>query len=247
MMYLKEWLPGNEMYIKNHSCKLSQHSVNYIMLMSKYFSTKARPATMALMHIFHHPRMLKSITFPDSIMSVEGNEWQLKDPNTGCHTFGTGKGNICPLVDCGCLFSDCRMLCQHILKHYGHIWGCNKCLEYCSWDTSTVYDHWTSDNCSEWKGKLLLTEQEWEAKKGKIMCSKAEFNQAAEEDPACYCPFKAQCSVPLISALATHDSKLSTLPDDKKACAKKALDILFWKLQAEFPPNAHQLLNEDLT
>ncbi len=155
--YLEHWLPGNKMYIKNCSCKLSQHSMNYI-LMSKYFSAKVRPSAMTLIHIFHHPHMLKSITFPDSIMGVKGNEWTLKDPNMGCHSFGTRKGNICPLVNCRCLFSDSRMLCQHILKHYGHIWGCDKCQEYCSWDTGAAYDHWTSHECSEWKGKLLLIE-----------------------------------------------------------------------------------------
>ena len=92
--YLKEWLPGDEACVKNHSCELSQHSVNYIMPMLKYFSAKARPATTVLAHIFHHLRMLKSITFPDSIMSVEGNEWKLRDPNSGHHSFGTRKGNI---------------------------------------------------------------------------------------------------------------------------------------------------------
>ena len=127
--------------------------------------------------------MLKSVKFLDSIMSVEGSEWMLKDTDMGHHSFGTNKDSICPLVDCGCLFSDSRQLCQHILKHYGHIWGCDKCREYCSWDTSQAYDHWTSDDCGDWKGKLLLTEQEQEAQKGKIVRSKAEFNQAAKEDP----------------------------------------------------------------
>ncbi len=196
--YLKEWLPGDEDYVKNHSHKLSQHGINYIVPMCKYFSVKTKPAATMLAHLFHHPRMLKSITFPDSIMSVEGNEWKLKDPDTGCHAFRTGKGNICPLVDCGCLFSDCRMLCQHILKHYRHIWGCDKCWEYCSWDTGEVYAHWTSGGCSNWKGKLLLTEQEQEVKKGRIVHSKMEFDKAAEDDPTQYCPFKAQHSVPLI-------------------------------------------------
>ena len=223
--YLKEWLPGKETYIKNCSCMLSQHGKNYIMLMSKYFSAKARPAAMALIHIFHHPWMLKNITLLDSLMSVDGNEWQLKDPDMGCHTFRTRKGSICLLVDCGCLFSNARMLCQHILKHYGHIWGCDKCWEYYSWDTGAAYDHWTSKDCSKWKGKLLLMEQEQEAKKGTIMCSIVEFNQAAKEDPACYHPFEAQCSIPLISAFATQDGKLHTLQEDKKA-----LDVLFQKL-----------------
>ncbi len=198
--------------------------------MSKYFSAKVRPAATALAHIFHHLRMLKSITFLDSIMSVEGNEWKLKDPDSSHHSFGTRKDNICPLVDCGCLISDCRMLCQHILKHYGHIWGCDKCQEYCSWDTGAAYDHWTSDNCSDWRGKLLLIEQEWEVKKGKIVCSKAEFDGAAKEDPTHYHPFKAQHSMPLISAFATQDRKLCTLKDDEKAHTKKALDALFQKL-----------------
>ncbi len=104
--YLKKWLIGNEDYIKNCSHELSQHSVNYIMPMSKYFSEMASPSPSLLAHIFHHPRMLKSMTFLDSIMSVEGSKWMLKDPNTGCHSFGTNKGSICPLVDCGCLFSN---------------------------------------------------------------------------------------------------------------------------------------------
>ncbi len=161
--YLKKWLIGNKDYIKNCSHELSQHSVNYIVLMSKYFSEMGHPSLTLLAHIFHHPRMLKSIKFPDSIMSVKGSEWMLKDPNMGHHSFGTNKGSICPLVDCGCLFSNSQQLCQHILKHYGHIWGCDKYQEYCSWDTSVAYNHWTSDNCRDWKGKLLLTEQEQEA------------------------------------------------------------------------------------
>ena len=233
--YLKQWLVGNKDYVKNHSCELSQHSMNYIVLMSKYFSEMALLSPTSLAHIFHHLRMLKSITFPDSLMSVEGSEWMLKDPNMGCHSFRTNKGSICPLVDCRCLFSDSQQLCQHILKHYGHIWGCDKCQEYCSWDTGTAYDHWTLDDCEEWKGKLLLMEQEQEARKGKIVHSKAEFNWAAEEDPAHYCPFKAQYSVPLISAFATRDGKLCTLEDDEKVHAWKVLGDLFQKLQAEFP------------
>ncbi len=104
--YLKQWLIGNKDYVKNHSCKLSQHCVNYIVLMSKYFSEMVHPSLMSLAHIFHHPRMLKSITFPDSLMSVEGSEWMLKDPNMGHYSFRTNKGSICPLVDCGCLLSD---------------------------------------------------------------------------------------------------------------------------------------------
>ena len=91
--YLKKWLISDEDYIKNHSCKLSQHSMNYIMLMLKYFSKMAHPSPSLLAHIFHHPRMLKSIKFPDSIMSVEGSEWMLKDPDMGCHSFGTNKGS----------------------------------------------------------------------------------------------------------------------------------------------------------
>ena len=158
--YLKKWLVGDKDYIKNHSCELSQHGVNYIMPMSKYFSEMAHPSLSSLAHIFYHPRMLKSMTFLDSIMSVKGSEWMLKDPNMGHHSFGTNKGSICPLVDCGCLFSNSQQLCQHILKHYGHIWGCNKCWEYSSWDTGMAYDHWTSDDCNDWKGKLLLMEQE---------------------------------------------------------------------------------------
>ncbi len=75
------------------------------MLILKYFSMKVHPSLSLLAHIFHHPRMLKSIKFPDSIMSVEGSEWMLKDPDMGHHSFGTNKGSICPLVDCGCLFS----------------------------------------------------------------------------------------------------------------------------------------------
>ena len=161
--YLKKWLISDEDYIKNRSCKLSQHGVNYIMLMLKYFSKMGCPSLTSLVHIFYHPRMLKSIKFPDSIMSVEGRKWMLKDPNMGCHSFRTNKGSICPLVHCGCLFSDSQQLCQHILKHNGHIWGCDKCWEYCGWDTGMVYDHWTSENCDEWKGKLLLMEQEQEA------------------------------------------------------------------------------------
>ncbi len=85
---LKKWLISNKDYIKNSSCELSQHSVNYIMPMSKYFSEMAHPSLSSLAHIFHHPRMLKSIKFLDSIMSVEGSEWMLKNPNTGCHSFG---------------------------------------------------------------------------------------------------------------------------------------------------------------
>ena len=104
--YLKKWLMGDEDYIKNCSHELSQHGVNYIVLMSKYFCEMAHPSPSLLAHIFHHPRMLKSMTFPDSIMSVEGSEWMLKDPDMGCHSFGTNKGSICPLVDCGCLFSN---------------------------------------------------------------------------------------------------------------------------------------------
>ncbi len=125
--YLKQWLMGDKDYIKNCSHELSQHGMNYIIPMSKYFSKMACPSPTSLAHIFHHPRMLKSITFSDSIMSVEGSEWMLKDPNMGCHSFRTNKGSICPLVDCGYLFSDSQQLCQHILKHYGHIRGCDKC------------------------------------------------------------------------------------------------------------------------
>ena len=67
------------------------------------------------------------------------------------------------------------------------------------------------------------------------MHSKAEFNQAAEEDPAHYHPFEAQCSVPLISVFVTRDGKLHTLEDDEKVHAWKVLGDLFQKLQAEFP------------
>ncbi len=67
------------------------------------------------------------------------------------------------------------------------------------------------------------------------MCSKAEFNWAAEEDPAHYHPFKAQHSVSLISAFATRDGKLCTLEDDEKVHAQKVLGDLFQKLQVEFP------------
>ena len=82
-----------------------------------------------------------------------------------------------------------------------------------------VYDYWTLDDCDDWKGKLLLMEQGQAARKGKIVYSKAEFNQAAEEDPACYHPFKAQHSIPLISVFATQDRKLCTLEDEEKVCA----------------------------
>ena len=99
-----------------------------------------------------------------------------------------------------------------------------------------VYDYWTADDCRDWKGKLLLTEQEQEAQKGKIVCSKAEFNWAAKDDLTWYCPFKAQCSVPLISAFATRNGQLCTMEDNEKVCARKVLGDLFQKLQAEFPP-----------
>ena len=99
-----------------------------------------------------------------------------------------------------------------------------------------MYNHWTLDDCDDWEGKLLLTEQEQAGRKGKIVHSKAEFNWAAEEDPAHYHPFEAQHSVPLISAFMTRDGKLCTLEDDKKVCAQKVLGDLFQKLQAEFPP-----------
>ncbi len=98
-----------------------------------------------------------------------------------------------------------------------------------------MYDHWTLDDCDDWKGKLLLTEQEQQAQKGKIVHSKAEFNQAAEEDLTQYCPFEAQCSIPLISAFVTRDGKLHTMKDDEKVHARKVLGDLFQKLQAEFP------------
>ena len=88
--YLKKWLVGDEDYIKNH--ELSQHSVNYIMLILKYFSEMGHLSLTLLVHIFHHPRMLKSVKFLDSIMSVKGSEWMLKDPNMGCHSFRTNRG-----------------------------------------------------------------------------------------------------------------------------------------------------------
>ena len=99
-----------------------------------------------------------------------------------------------------------------------------------------VYNHWTSDDCDDWKGKLLLTEQEQEAQKGKTVHSKVEFNWAAKEDLTQYCSFEAQCSIPLISAFATRDGKLHTMEDDEKACTQNVLGDLFQKLQAEFPP-----------
>ncbi len=68
--YLKKWLVSDKEYIKNHSHELSQHGVNYIMPMLKYFSKMAHPSLSSLAYIFHHPRMLKSIKFLDSIMSV---------------------------------------------------------------------------------------------------------------------------------------------------------------------------------
>ncbi len=67
------------------------------------------------------------------------------------------------------------------------------------------------------------------------MHSKAEFNWAAKEDPTHYCPFKAQHSVPFISAFATCDSKLYTLLDNEVEWAMKIWEVLFWKLYAEFP------------
>ncbi len=49
-------------------------------------------------------------------------------------------------------------------------------------------------------------------------------------------PFKAQCSVPLISVFMTRNGQLHTIEDNEKAHARKVLRDLFQKLQAEFPP-----------
>ncbi len=90
-----------------------------------------------------------------------------------------------------------------------------------------AYNHWTLDDCRDWKGKLLLTEQEWEAQKGKIVCSKVEFNQTAKEDLTQYHPFEAQHSVPLISAFVTRHRQLHTMEDDEKVHTRKVLGGLF--------------------